>query len=307
MKRFRGMNLIRGLPVAAALIAAACGGEQSVASRSAAAYREAQAKGTPAGGGHDHGSHAAAAETAGTAEHGAHGAHGAHATSTGDVAADHAAHGTVAGAHAGMNHGAAGGAMDHSAHGGAGAPDHAAMTPGHAQHGASTSATNAHAAHTSTPAAAHDRHAGMQHAAPSAAAGAHAQHGAQTPAAQVDHSEHGPVPSPATAGADSHAQHGAATPSAPAEAPRSINAMQRVQPAATLRGDAFDAPAAASVSEAAKATHGGSHEGHATRRGITPGQDRENPPTPMPATRDGSAKAPPADHSHHGATKKNND
>jgi hypothetical protein len=37
-------------------------------------------------------------------------------------------------------------------------------------------------------------------------------------------------------------------------------------------------------------------------RGITPGQDRENPPTPMPATRDGgtSSTGGTADHSQQG-------
>ena len=86
-----------------------------------------------------------------------------------------------------------------------------------------------------------------------------------------------------------------------AAAPRSNAEMQRAEPSATLRRDAFDAPAAVSVSEAAKAAQGGGHEGHQTR-GITPGQDRENPPSPMPATRDGSNRPPAADHSQHGAT-----
>jgi hypothetical protein len=38
--------------------------------------------------------------------------------------------------------------------------------------------------------------------------------------------------------------------------------MARVNPGATLRPDAFDAPAPAAVAEAAKAAGGGGHAGH---------------------------------------------
>ena len=292
------MNIMRGMLLATALLAAACGGEQSVASKSAAAYREAQAKGTPVGGGgHDHSAHGAASTT-GAVDHSAHGA-----TSTAAAAIDHSAH-------AGMNHGAA---TDHSGHAATGSVDHAAMGHGsaanaHAGHGATTrsgavdhaamghgTAANAHAAHTATTAGAvkHDQHAGMQHGTASPAADPHAQHRAQTPAAQTDHSQHGTAPTPAATNAHAHAQHGTTAAPATASAPRSSTEIQRVHPAATLQRDAFDAPAAVSVSEAAKAAQGGGHEGHQTR-GITPGTDRENPPTPMPATRDGSTTSAPA-------------
>lgn len=291
MKRYPGMNVVRGMLLAPALLAAACGGEPSVASKSAAAYREAQAKGVPVGGGHDHGGHGAASATGGM-DHSAHGA------------MDHSAHGTGANAHAGMDHGAgAAGAADHSGHATAGAADHGAMghgtaTNAHAGHGTTTpggavdhaamghgTAANAHAGHT---AAASNAHA--QHGRAPATGGAHAGHTATTGAAT--HDRHAGMQHGTTApAADPHAQHGTpGTASAPAIAstPRSNPDMQRGQPAAiTLRPDAFDAPAPASVSEAAKAAQGGGHEGH-QMRGITPGQDRENPPSPMPATRDGS-------------------
>ena len=220
MKRYPGMNIMRAMLLATALVAAACGGEKSVASKSAAAWREAQAKGIPVAGGHEHGGHAATSTTA-AADHSAHGT-----TSDAGAAMDHSAHGAAAGAHAGMDHGAspARGAMDHSAHGGAATVDHAAM-------GHTTGAPNAHAGHTSTPGAAptHDQHAGMQHTVPTPAADPHAHHAA------------------------------AATPAiapAVAPAPQSNADMQRMQPAATLRSDAFDAPAPASVAEAAKAAQG---------------------------------------------------
>jgi hypothetical protein len=192
------------------LAVAACGGKESVASKSADAYRDAQTKGTPAGGGHEHGGPAATATTA-EVDHSAHG------TSAGTMATmDHSAHGTGTDPHAGMHHGAGsnGAAMDHSAHGAAGAH---AETGGHAamDHGTTADAHAGHDALAATPAA------------------AHAQHRMPQPAVQTV-----------------------------SAAPLSNAEMQRIRPAATLSGDAFDAPAPLSVSEAAKAAQGGSHEGH---------------------------------------------
>jgi Heavy metal binding domain len=271
MKRCHGMNIMRGALLGLSLLAAACGGEKSVASKSAEAYRDAQAKGIPVGGGHEHGGHDATATATGM---------------------DHSAHAATADAHAGMNHGssAASGTMDHSAHAAAGSVDHAAM--GHGTTGGTGAMDHAAMGHGATPRAGAADHAAMGHGAtPTAATTGHAAmgHGTTPTAATTDHAAmgHGTT---ATAGAP-----------AIASAPRSNTEMQRVQPSVTLRRDAFDAPAPVSVSEAAKAAQGGGHEGHQAR-GITPGQDRENPPTPMPATRDGSTRTPAAtDHSRHGA------
>lgn len=57
-----------------------------------------------------------------------------------------------------------------------------------------------------------------------------------------------------------------------------------------LRPDPFDAAAPAAVAEAEKARQ--DHSGHEGQqmRGITPGEDKENPPTPMAATRDTTTK-----------------
>ena len=117
----------------------------------------------------------------------------------------------------------------------------------------------------------------------------------------MDHSAH--------SGQTDHAQHAAGTEHA-AHEPAGHDAMQHTPtPAAipatpvpiALAPDPFDAPAASAVAEAAKTAGGGGHEGHGSTRGITPGEDRENPPTPMPARRDGSTPgAPTEDHSHHG-------
>ena len=59
--------------MSAALLLAACGGKQTMASKSAAAYREAQAKGVPVTGGHEHGHEmeAPATSTAAEMEHAA--------------------------------------------------------------------------------------------------------------------------------------------------------------------------------------------------------------------------------------------
>ena len=246
MKRYLGMNIMRAMLLAVALVAAACGGEKSVASKSAAAYREAQAKGIPVGGGHEHGGHAAT-ETTASADHSAHGA-----TATGG-AMDHSAHGTGADAHAG--HGTARGAtIDHGAHTATGG----AMD--HAQHGSTGRTTAGHEAHgATTGSAARDQHAGMQHATPTAAADPHAQH--RQPAAPTTHAAHGAMQ-----------QQPAGAPSVVLKAPTTNAEIARTQPASTLRSDDFDAPAPIAVTEAQKAAAGGGgHSGHGA-------------PSTMPAT-----------------------
>lgn len=314
MKRFHGMNVMHAPLLAFALLVIACGGEKSVASKSAAAYREAQAKGTPIAGGHDHG-HGAAAGTATAADHSAHGtttdAHAGHdMTATGSAAADHSAHGATGADHAAMGHGTT--ASAHAGHTtrGATAVDHAAMGHGatasgaHGQHGTARSTSGDHTGHATVPrTGAHDQHAGMQHGATTAGTDPHAQHRQPASATPMDHSQHAATSPTPAAGADPHAQHRAgATPASPIAAtpPRTNAEIRAINPTSTLQSDVFDAPAAVSVNEAAKARQGGGHEGH-QMRGITPGEDRENPPTPMPATRDRTT-APAGDHSQHGGS-----
>jgi uncharacterized protein involved in copper resistance len=187
--------------LASAIALAACGGKETMASKSAAAYRQAQAHGTPVTGGHEHGGHAAA----GTAD--------APATS-GMSDMDHA---TMTG-------------MDHSTMTGT---DHSTM---------------AGMDHSKMTAADHSGMAGMDHSKTTAA----------------DHS--------GMAGMDHSAMQQRA-PSAPAavvtSAPRSSAEMARIDPAATLRPDAFDAPAGASVAEAEKAAGGNAHAGHSMGAGET--------------------------------------
>ena len=109
--------------LAAFVALAGCGGEQSVASRSAAAFLEAQKKGeTFEDTGHSHGGHAAADASAGAADH-----------------ADHANHEAATPGH---DHGEAGASPDHSAmghgsqaHAGHAGMDHGQSHQGHAEPG----------------------------------------------------------------------------------------------------------------------------------------------------------------------------
>jgi Heavy metal binding domain len=226
--------------LAFALLVIACGREQNVASKSAAA---------------DHDSHGAAAGTA--------------------TAMDHSAHGTTADPHAGHDMTASGAAVaDHSGHGASGT-DHAAMghrttaSGAHAQHGTARGTSGGHAGHTTAArTGGHDQHAGMQHGPTAAGPDPHAQHRQPASATAVDHSQHTATSPAPAAGADPHAHHrAAATPAAPISAtpPRTNAEIGAIRPSSTLQPDAFDAPAATSVSEAAKARQGGGHEGHQTR------------------------------------------
>ena len=228
------------------LLAAACGGRSSVASKSAEAYREAQEKGTALGGdGHDHGSHEAGTATTATVDHSAHETPAA--AHTGDDA------GTGHGMHAAAGsdaHGAHRAATDPGTHAAMGRTEHAAMSDAHAEHAAP--ATD-HSAHGATPARA-PAHAG--HTMP---ATDHSAHGA-TPAQAPAHAGH--IAPLDRTGPDPH--HPAAQIAAPAPvpvAPRSNAEMRNLQPSSTLQPDAFDAPAPVSVSEAARARAGGTDHG----------------------------------------------
>jgi len=231
MMRLPGMNVMRGsLVLASLLLVLACRRNETIASKSAAAYREAQAKGIPVTGGHEHGGH----ETA---------------TTTGTEAMDHSAHGTASDPHAGHDMTTAGG-MDHGAHGAMsatehGAMDHAAMSHGsaadmHAGHTAAGGAAMDHSAHAAMTGAAADQHAGMQH-------------GTSTPAANT-HAGHGAMQQPATD-----------APQVVLGAPTSSAEVAHMRPGGALQPDAFDAPAPIAVEEAQKATAGGGgHQGHGT-------------------------------------------
>ena len=244
------------IAVVALLVFAACGRE-TVASKSAAAFREAQQKGTPiSGDGHgDHG-HSAATTTHSAAAHD-------HSTMTG---MDHSTmtgmdHSTMTG----MDHSKMTG-MDHSKMSGM---DHSKMTTDHSKMDHSKMTGTDHSAmdhsqmrHGQQSTGAMD-HSKMQHGQqrPEAMDHSQMQH-AQQPAAAMDHSQHG-QPSPAATADHSAMGHGAGVAARAVIAVPTSNAeMQRARPAETLRTDAFDAPVAISVSEAQKAAQGGDAVDH---------------------------------------------
>ena len=277
---------MRFLVIASVLLLFACGGKESVASKSAAAYRDAQAKGVKVGGGHDHGGHATTTDA-----HAGHTDHSAHGT----PADAHAGHGAAADTHAG--HGG-GGAMDHSAHAAGGTVDHSAHRAGgstvdHSAHGAGgTVDHSAHRAGSSTvDHSAHRAGGTTDHSAHRA--GGTTDHSAhRAGGTTTDHSAHAghsgaPASSPAGPAASSPPQDHSAHTAHSAPPPGRRDGARPAGGTPALREDAFDAPAPSAVTEAEKARQGGGHEGHQLR-GIVPGEDHANPPTAMPARRDGS-------------------
>ena len=215
------------LAAAIALTIAGCGGKQTMASKSAAAYDEARKKGIPISAG-EHGGHGteASAETPAT-------------TST-----------STAAAMPGMNHGQMAG-MDHSS------------MPG-MKHGAAPGATHdmSGMAHESMAGMDHSKMPGMQHDKSSAAMHdmSGMTHGSM---AGMDHSKMPGMQHGAAAGAThdmsgmAHGsmagmQHGAPAAAIEPAPPTTNAAIAQTQPAATLRSDDFDAPAPTAVGEAAK-------------------------------------------------------
>ncbi|MGN6186518.1 MAG: heavy metal-binding domain-containing protein [Thermoanaerobaculia bacterium] len=168
MMRFLGMNFMHELVIGFALFVAACGGAPSVASKSAAAYDEAKAKGVVVGGGHEHGGHAATTTDA----HAGMQHEMQHDAMPEMSAMDHSAHGAMsASEHAAMNHDTASmPAMSHDMHAGMqhdAMPEMGAMD--HSAHGAMSASEHATMNHKAAPmpAMSHDMHATMQHGASS--------------------------------------------------------------------------------------------------------------------------------------------
>ena len=213
--------------VVIALVALLGGGKETVASRSAAAFEEAQRKGIPVGeAAHGHGAVAPGAAHGGDSE-------------PEKPEAGHAAHGEVE------------------------MPDHGGEMPahgGHAMTGTTAGGVSPHAGMphgTSAPGsgAAPSSHAGMQHGSPAPRPGA-----SRPTTGPAGHAGHGGIP-PAPA---------EATASAPTE-PLAKSAVARPgQPAATLRSDPLDSPAATSEMDAKRAAEmaasmgSGGHGTHGT-------------------------------------------
>jgi hypothetical protein len=220
------------MPALAGLVALiGCGGEPSVASKSAAAFEETQQKGgTFEGEGHSHGddhghgSHGAAPsgspqQPAASGEHQHHAGHGAtEAPAAGHKGMDHSAHGSAAGEqpadHSSMDHGA-------GAHAG-----HAPRQSGSSRTEATGAGHEGHAGHGAPPAQApadHSGHAG--HSAP--AGGTPSAPVAELPAQPASILQSDPLDAPAAtsvvdaqrsaemnqamSGAEGHGGHGAGT------------------------------------------------------------------------------------------------
>ena len=211
-----------------ALLALSCAGKQSVASKSAAAYREAVAKGTPVGAG-GHGGHAGNDHSATTSTSPDQSHH--------DMAGMDHSQMSPAGSMAGMQHGSpkAMAKMDHSQmqHTSTGAM--AGM-----QHGKTTGMANMD-------------HAKMQHGSTGMAG---MQHDSSSAMPGMDHSkmQQGSTAMPdMQRGSMPGMQHGAVQAVVVPPAPATSSGIARLSPSSTLNADDFDAPAPAAVSEAKKA------------------------------------------------------
>ena len=334
--RIRRFAAGSSIAVALLLFVTACGGKDTVASKSAAAFRDAQKKGIPVGG-EAHGGH-----TAGGDHGAATDSSGDHATMTGmDHSTMTASTGSMAGMdhnnmpgmqsgqpmagmdHSKMNPGQSMAGMDHSkmqpGQSMAGM-DHSKMQPGQSMAGMDHSKMQpgqsmAGMDHSKMqpvqpmPGMDHSKMqpgqsmAGMNHSKMQPGQAMAGMDHSNMPGMQAGTTAPGQQPSAGMDHSDMSGMSQGTSSTATVHPPTTNSEMQRVRPASTLESDAFDAPAAAALSEAMKASQSGGHEGM-EMRGITPGQDRENPPTPAPAFRDrparGGSAASAMDHSQHG-------
>ncbi len=222
-------TLAGGLVALAVLVG--CGGQPSVASRSAAAFEEAQKKGkTFEGSGHSHGHGAMTPGGAGQEESAAGDDHGQHDQGQAEAAHDHAAMEQSGAEHGGHDSHASRAQRDEHA-------GHAAQS-GHSEH------------------AAQDPHAGHDMSPQNPPASGHEGHSMDHDEMDHDEMDHGEM---------DHGEHGEMAPDT-AEAPA---AVPPGQPAKTLSPDALDAPAATSIVDAQRSAEmaeemsgGGGHGGH---------------------------------------------
>ena len=262
------------LAAIAAMSFAGCGGKQTMASKSAAAYDEAKKKGIPIAAG----------------EHGGHSNAAAQPAATPAAETDHDAM-------TGMDHSAMTG-MDHSAMSGMAQSKMPRM-----QHGSSATSPHAMAgmdraampgtAHASMPGMQHDGSMaampGMRHG--SAATSPHAMAGMDHAAMPgMAHASMPGVQHDGSMAAMPGMQHGStSTPAMVIASPATNAAIAQTQPAATLRADEFDAPAPAAIDEAAKAASGMVH----SMDGAAPPQQQK----PSPQQKPPQSSSP---HHHHG-------
>jgi hypothetical protein len=284
----RSYSIHAALGAVALAFAAGCGGgEQSVASKSAAAYREAVASGRTIAAGHDHG-------------HG--GVDPATGTGVDHAGRDAAAAGAAVG-HDAMDHGTPGArvAAGHDAAG------HTTTSGGPADHRPMAGSAAGHEGHAAATASSSGQHGAMQHGTTASPSGdAHAGHAAPASPQRDAHAGHAAPVSPqhdappamqhAPSADDPHAQHRAAapagTPSPMTDAPRTSREISRLGAGSALQPDRFDRPRPEPVAEAARAAAGAGHDGH-DLRDTEPGEDHAHPSAaPAPD----SPQTPPHDH-----------
>jgi hypothetical protein len=247
----------------ALVLVVGCGGKESMASRSARAFREAQQRGERVGG-EAHVHEASAGEAP---------AHG-HKASAGEAAHEH-------------------GDAAAEAHAGPSAGEHEAVTHGASEHGDAAAAHAATRGHAAT--AAQSEHPGrlVERAAPGSATVALSARGGATTRSTAAHSpQAAALPAPVDHAAMGHAASPAAAHPPPGTPPQPVHAAAAPPtvpgaPAATLVPDAIDAAAPTAVADAhlAAAANAGEHGGHAAHgagnyRQIDAGRTAEPQPTP---------------------------
>ena len=259
------------LACGAALLAAsafiACGGKQTMASKSAAAYDEAKKKGTPIE----------------AAEHGGHSAEPADAATTTTLTATMPSmgHGGMPGmSQAQMN------GLDHSAMAGM---DHSKMPGMNHDTGSPGARGMAGMDHSAMAGMDRSKMLGMQHGVATAGPPEMAGMAHST----MPGMEHGSMPGMQQGGAMAAMpgmQHGSSQAAPFAIPPLTSNAsIAQTQPAATLRPDEFDAPAPSAVEEAAKGASGMGHS-----------MEMAAPSPPVPLKQEHTPKNPAVHHDHGG-------
>lgn len=258
--------------VGVALIAMiACGGKQSVASKSAQAYREAVAQGKEVSGGGHGGHHAEATESAANAKtetsHDMAGMKHGSETAMGGMNHEQMDHGSMpAAGHSQMQHGSMAG-MNHSAmkHGSMAGMDHRAM-----QHGSMAGMDHGAMQHGSSGQS-HDM-SGMQHGSASSMSNMNMDH------SQMQHgSTHDMQNMPGMShGSMAGMQHGEAIPP---------GGLWGAQAGSLKQSDAVDAPAPSSIREAQKSAaddmSGMNHGSHATSTNATGSKQQVTYTCPM--------------------------
>jgi len=258
------------LAIALILVVSACGGKQTVASKSAAAFRDTQQKGTPPGG-DSHGGHSASGDSTMPAAD--------HSTMTGGGGTD-----TAGMDHSKMQNGQSTAGMDHSQM--QSGQSMAGMDHSKMQNGQSMAGMD-HSKMKSGQSMAGMDHSKMQ-SGQSMAGMDHSKMQSGQSMAGMDHSKMQSGQSMAGMDHSKMGMPGMGDPTSMTP-PITNTQIQQIEPASTLKVDPFDAPSGIAVAEAARSVAGGGGDA-----GIPMQQGEENTPAASPT--------PAMDHSQHGGS-----